>query len=149
MIMMNIAIMWLALLDWGYRSYSMLPEKKIFFQMLYPIQWVYFFRYRFHYVVISQVIALEIYGIWNYKNCLPFFETKQKTNIIRDYLEDINEIPKSRMFWPRQIWSKYVNKLEVHNFLPLKLTHCQMSIWLDKCDLDVMFSGLEVRRKLS
>ncbi|XWS40092.1 hypothetical protein CRYUN_Cryun18bG0110500 [Craigia yunnanensis] len=36
----------------------------------------------------------------------------QKTNIIRDYLEDINEIPKSRMFWPCQIWSKYVNKLE-------------------------------------
>lgn len=36
----------------------------------------------------------------------------QKTNIIRDYLEDINEIPKSRMFWPRQIWSKYVIKLE-------------------------------------
>ncbi|KAJ9132805.1 hypothetical protein P3X46_033638 [Hevea brasiliensis] len=36
----------------------------------------------------------------------------QKTNIIRDYLEDINEIPKSRMFWPHQIWSKYVNKLE-------------------------------------
>ncbi|CAA7400074.1 unnamed protein product [Spirodela intermedia] len=36
----------------------------------------------------------------------------QKTNIIRDYLEDINEIPKSRMFWPRQIWSKYANKLE-------------------------------------
>ncbi|KAB2091744.1 hypothetical protein ERO13_A03G198400v2 [Gossypium hirsutum] len=36
----------------------------------------------------------------------------QKTNIIRDYLEDINEIPKSRMFWPRQIWGKYVNKLE-------------------------------------
>ncbi|KAH6789398.1 squalene synthase 1 [Perilla frutescens var. frutescens] len=36
----------------------------------------------------------------------------QKTNIIRDYLEDINEIPKSRMFWPRHIWSKYVNKLE-------------------------------------
>ncbi|KAG7975906.1 hypothetical protein I3843_06G123500 [Carya illinoinensis] len=36
----------------------------------------------------------------------------QKTNIIRDYLEDINEIPKSRMFWPREIWRKYVNKLE-------------------------------------
>ncbi|KAL8143772.1 hypothetical protein V2J09_016804 [Rumex salicifolius] len=36
----------------------------------------------------------------------------QKTNIIRDYLEDMNEIPKSRMFWPREIWSKYVNKLE-------------------------------------
>ncbi|KAL9244976.1 hypothetical protein vseg_018688 [Gypsophila vaccaria] len=36
----------------------------------------------------------------------------QKTNIIRDYLEDINEIPKCRMFWPREIWSKYVDKLE-------------------------------------
>ncbi|KAK1296889.1 Squalene synthase [Acorus calamus] len=36
----------------------------------------------------------------------------QKTNIIRDYLEDINEIPKSRMFWPRDIWSKYADKLE-------------------------------------
>jgi hypothetical protein len=39
----------------------------------------------------------------------------QKTNIIRDYLEDINEIPKSRMFWPREIWSKYADKLEVYN----------------------------------
>ncbi|CAN8276313.1 unnamed protein product [Cochlearia groenlandica] len=28
------------------------------------------------------------------------------------YLEDINEIPKSRMFWPREIWGKYVDKLE-------------------------------------
>ncbi|XP_010432387.1 PREDICTED: inactive squalene synthase 2-like [Camelina sativa] len=37
----------------------------------------------------------------------------QKTNIIKDYLEDINEIPKSRMFWPREIWGKYVDKLEV------------------------------------
>ncbi|KAI9198303.1 hypothetical protein LWI28_013528 [Acer negundo] len=36
----------------------------------------------------------------------------QKTNIIRDYLEDISEIPKPRMFWPREVWSKYVNKLE-------------------------------------
>nr|ADD54645.1 squalene synthase [Bruguiera gymnorhiza] len=36
----------------------------------------------------------------------------QKTNIIRDYLEDINEIPKCRMFWPRETWSKYVDKLE-------------------------------------
>ncbi|EPS74249.1 hypothetical protein M569_00507, partial [Genlisea aurea] len=36
----------------------------------------------------------------------------QKTNIIRDYLEDINEVPKSRMFWPREIWNKYAKKLE-------------------------------------
>ncbi|KAK1604293.1 hypothetical protein QYE76_027966 [Lolium multiflorum] len=36
----------------------------------------------------------------------------QKTNIIRDYLEDINEIPRCRMFWPREIWSKYADNLE-------------------------------------
>ncbi|KAG7577954.1 Isoprenoid synthase domain superfamily [Arabidopsis thaliana x Arabidopsis arenosa] len=35
-----------------------------------------------------------------------------KTHIIKDYLEDINEIPEPRKFWPRQIWSKYVGKLE-------------------------------------
>eukprot|EP00775_Hariotina_reticulata_P011371 gene11371-11520_t len=28
----------------------------------------------------------------------------QKTNIIRDYLEDINEEPAPRMFWPHEIW---------------------------------------------
>jgi hypothetical protein len=32
----------------------------------------------------------------------------QKTNIIRDYLEDISEQP-PRIFWPREIWSKYAN----------------------------------------
>ncbi|URD85472.1 squalene [Musa troglodytarum] len=46
----------------------------------------------------------------NLSNSMGLF--LQKTNIIRDYLEDINEIPKSRMFWPRQIWSKYADKLE-------------------------------------
>ncbi|KAL2477113.1 Squalene synthase [Forsythia ovata] len=50
----------------------------------------------------------------------------QKTNIIMDYLEDINEIPKSRMFWPRQIWSKYVNKLEDLKYEEnsVKAVHC-------------------------
>lgn len=32
----------------------------------------------------------------------------QKTNIIRDYLEDIVE---GRTFWPREIWSQYANNL--------------------------------------
>ena len=32
----------------------------------------------------------------------------QKTNIIRDYLEDIND---GRTFWPAQIWSQYGNDL--------------------------------------
>lgn len=36
----------------------------------------------------------------------------QKTNIIRDYLEDIMEIPAPRMFWPRDVWSKYAKQLE-------------------------------------
>ncbi|CAG9464784.1 unnamed protein product [Pedinophyceae sp. YPF-701] len=36
----------------------------------------------------------------------------QKTNIIRDYLEDINEEPKPRMFWPEDVWRQYAKKLE-------------------------------------
>uniref|UniRef100_A0A7S0N0L4 Squalene synthase n=1 Tax=Pyramimonas obovata TaxID=1411642 RepID=A0A7S0N0L4_9CHLO len=36
----------------------------------------------------------------------------QKTNIIRDYLEDINELPAPRMFWPKEIWGDYADKLE-------------------------------------
>lgn len=36
----------------------------------------------------------------------------QKTNIIRDYLEDINEEPAPRMFWPKEIWGQYVPVLE-------------------------------------
>ena len=30
----------------------------------------------------------------------------QKTNIVRDYLEDLNE---GRTFWPREIWSRYAD----------------------------------------
>ena len=36
----------------------------------------------------------------------------QKTNIIRDYLEDIQELPAPRMFWPRSVWSKYAEELD-------------------------------------
>jgi farnesyl-diphosphate farnesyltransferase len=35
----------------------------------------------------------------------------QKTNIIRDYLEDINEVPVPRMFWPKEIWGLYAEDL--------------------------------------
>jgi farnesyl-diphosphate farnesyltransferase len=35
----------------------------------------------------------------------------QKTNIIRDYLEDINEEPAPRMFWPKEIWGGYARRL--------------------------------------
>jgi len=33
----------------------------------------------------------------------------QKTNIIRDYLEDIND---NRIFWPKEVWNKYAERLE-------------------------------------
>jgi Squalene/phytoene synthase len=35
----------------------------------------------------------------------------QKTNIIRDYLEDIVEEPAPRMFWPREVWGKHADRL--------------------------------------
>lgn len=35
----------------------------------------------------------------------------QKTNIIRDYLEDIEEEPAPRMFWPRDVWNLYATEL--------------------------------------
>lgn len=39
----------------------------------------------------------------------------QKTNIVRDYLEDIES---GRIFWPEQIWSRYATKLEDYRLNP-------------------------------
>jgi len=36
----------------------------------------------------------------------------QKTNLIRDYLENINCEPKPKRRWPREVWVKYADKLE-------------------------------------
>ncbi|KAK9826814.1 hypothetical protein WJX81_003825 [Elliptochloris bilobata] len=36
----------------------------------------------------------------------------QKINIIRDYLEDITEEPAPRMFWPREVWGRYTERLD-------------------------------------
>nr|A0A142ZC57.1 RecName: Full=Lycopaoctaene synthase; AltName: Full=Squalene synthase-like LOS [Botryococcus braunii]AMV49169.1 lycopaoctaene synthase [Botryococcus braunii] len=36
----------------------------------------------------------------------------QKNNIVRDYLEDINELPAPRMFWPKEIWGNYAKQLD-------------------------------------
>ena len=33
----------------------------------------------------------------------------QKTNIIRDYLEDIEEEPRPRMWWPKEVWGEYAD----------------------------------------
>ncbi|KAL5791035.1 hypothetical protein ACOSQ2_005923 [Xanthoceras sorbifolium] len=46
------------------------------------------------------------------KLCGSTFIFYQKRDMIEDYLEDINEIPKPRIFWPREIYSKYVDKIE-------------------------------------
>eukprot|EP01102_Stenamoeba_stenopodia_P008625 TRINITY_DN2505_c0_g1_i2.p1 TRINITY_DN2505_c0_g1~~TRINITY_DN2505_c0_g1_i2.p1 ORF type:complete len:454 (+),score=124.31 TRINITY_DN2505_c0_g1_i2:107-1363(+) len=39
----------------------------------------------------------------------------QKTNIIRDYLEDVNE---GRIFWPDSVWSRYASKIEDFRDIP-------------------------------
>lgn len=41
----------------------------------------------------------------------------QKVNIIRDYFEDISEVP-PRIFWPREIWSKFGSS--IHDFKDVK-----------------------------
>ncbi|KAL5855946.1 hypothetical protein ACOSQ4_005748 [Xanthoceras sorbifolium] len=46
------------------------------------------------------------------KLCGSTFIFYQKRDMIEDYLEDINEIPKPRIFWPREIYSKYVDNIE-------------------------------------
>ncbi|XP_051134933.1 squalene synthase-like isoform X2 [Andrographis paniculata] len=53
----------------------------------------------------------------------------QKIDIIKDYLEDINEMPKPRIFWPRQIWGKYVNKLEVAGIATLALCYNNIQVF--------------------
>ena len=37
----------------------------------------------------------------------------QKTNIVRDYLEDLNE---GRTFWPREVWSQYAHSQRLDFF---------------------------------
>ncbi|OXA48930.1 Botryococcus squalene synthase [Folsomia candida] len=36
----------------------------------------------------------------------------QKINIIRDIREDLLQIPQPRIFWPKEVWSKYAEKLD-------------------------------------
>ncbi|KAL5788597.1 hypothetical protein ACOSP7_005546 [Xanthoceras sorbifolium] len=47
------------------------------------------------------------------KLCGSTFIFYQKRDMIEDYLEDINEIPKPRIFWPREIYSKYVDNIKL------------------------------------
>ncbi|MCL7046694.1 hypothetical protein MKW94_027344 [Papaver nudicaule] len=60
--------------------------------------------------IVAGIVAVEMTKVLYSSNLMSLFF--QKTHIIQDFLEDINEIPKARMHWPRQIWSTYVENLE-------------------------------------
>ncbi|KAG5583570.1 hypothetical protein H5410_054197 [Solanum commersonii] len=70
----------------------------------------------------------------------------QKISIIRDYLEDINEVPKCRMFWPRQIWSKYVNKLEDFKYEEnsVKAVQCLNEMVINMGNLTMYYNNVEI-----
>ena len=59
---------------------------------------------------VSKMESEEFIGEEKLSNAMGLF--LQKTNIIRDYLEDIQELPAPRMFWPRSVWSKYAKELD-------------------------------------
>ncbi|KAI3995274.1 hypothetical protein MKX01_032076 [Papaver californicum] len=71
--------------------------------------------------IVSGLVCIEISKLFNSSSLEELVPTHlsnsmglilQKVDIIQDFLEDMNEIPKAQMHWPRQIWSKYVDKLE-------------------------------------
>jgi len=55
----------------------------------------------------SKLENPEFYTLEDLSNNMGLF--LQKTNIIRDYLDDIDH---KRIFWPKEIWSKYANSLQ-------------------------------------
>ncbi|CEP64544.1 bifunctional farnesyl-diphosphate farnesyltransferase/squalene synthase LALA0_S12e01310g [Lachancea lanzarotensis] len=62
---------------------------------------------------LTQLIVLANFGTKDlYAESAQTFESMglflQKTNIIRDYAEDLED---GRSFWPKEVWSLYANKL--------------------------------------
>ncbi|CCF60810.1 hypothetical protein KAFR_0L01990 [Kazachstania africana CBS 2517] len=61
---------------------------------------------------LTQLIVLANFGSNSLANETQLFESMglflQKTNIIRDYAEDLEA---GRSFWPKEIWSMYAEKL--------------------------------------
>nr|CAO98816.1 squalene synthase [Nakaseomyces delphensis] len=64
---------------------------------------------------LTELIVLAGFGsddLYNGKNSFQLYESMglflQKTNIIRDYAEDLND---GRSFWPKEVWSLYADKL--------------------------------------
>lgn len=64
---------------------------------------------------LTELIVLAGFGsddLYHGKNSFQLYESMglflQKTNIIRDYAEDLDD---GRSFWPKEIWSEYATKL--------------------------------------
>lgn len=55
----------------------------------------------------SQLEEKELASQETLSNSMGLF--LQKTNIIRDYLEDVND---GRIFWPDEVWKRYAEKIE-------------------------------------
>ncbi|KAL5788699.1 hypothetical protein ACOSP7_005648 [Xanthoceras sorbifolium] len=90
-----------------------------FYRHLNDIDWHYSFHQcsqNFEILIILRVMANGMASFQTViillKLCGSTFIFYQKRDIIEDYLEDINEIPKPRIFWLREIYSKYVDKIE-------------------------------------
>lgn len=58
----------------------------------------------------------------------------QKTNITRDYLEDISAV-NPRIWWPKTIWFPYFNKLDVNLIIGPSMWAIFMISWTLNIDL--------------
>jgi len=61
-----------------------------------------------HFPSLYEDYTLNAQGLHLINGVGAFF---QKVHIIQGLVEDLNEIP-PRVFWPREVWSKYADKIE-------------------------------------
>ncbi len=64
----------------------------------------------------SEIEEMELESQEKISNSMGLF--LQKTNIVRDYKEDMDE---KRIFWPEEIWAQYSTKIEDFSLNPGKL----------------------------
>ncbi|CAL9736026.1 squalene synthase Erg9p [Monosporozyma servazzii] len=90
---------------------------------------------------LTQLIVLARFGSPNLLKDTQLFESMglflQKTNIIRDYLEDLED---GRHFWPKEIWSQYGKTLDYFTKDETAGVHCINHLVLNAMDYieDVM-----------
>ena len=74
---------------------------------------------------LTQLIVLAKFGSPHLLEGSQLFESMglflQKTNIIRDYYEDLQD---GRHFWPKEIWSQYGKTLDSFTKDPVAGVHC-------------------------